>query len=211
MYLFWLSSLNRKHHPTVVAASWEFAGLLAGLVGLIFCTGVLLSSFVVDMLLFSRSRVAMAWERTLLLVGWGVPMTLYFLLLTRSIRKSLAARRNALSVFNADVDILESAVDEALMLANCPATKTGDSWVAESKPVVEISTFPVFQHATLKLTAESPLRETLERSLRASIPKLPAAVENPAVTWITAACTCSIVAVACCVIIVFVMPFLPKN
>jgi hypothetical protein len=209
VYLFWLSSLNRKPRPSVVATTWEFAAMLVGLAGFLFATGVLLASVIVDTLLYSKGPLARFAAWLPIEAAWGIPLTFYVFILVRLISRGLRARRQALSIFNVDAEMLESVIDELLMLANCPATRAGNSWVAGPNTVVQITVFPVFQHVTVRLVAaDAALRETLENSLRTAVPKLPAARDNPAASWISAASTCCIVTVACCVAIVFAMPFL---
>src|SRR5439155_5987776 len=176
VYLFWLSSLNRKPRPTVVATVWDFTAMLVGLGGFLFCTGALLASIIVDTLLFSKGSIARFAAVLPVEVTWGIPLTIYVVVVARLISRGLRARRQALSVFNVEAEMLDSVIEELLMLANGPATKAGNSWVAGSTTLVQLVAFPVFQHVTVRLVApDAALRETLENSLRAAVPKLPAA------------------------------------
>lgn len=201
VYLFWVSSLNRKPRPTIVSASWDFVATLVGLSGFLFCTGALLASAVVDLGLFThgpfhRLAVRLPW----LNLAWFVTITLYVLLVARAVRKGVSKSRDSFSVFNVDESVLAATIDEALLLTNTNA-----------KPV-EVTTFPVFRHATVRLSSQEPeIRRALESQLRRIIPRLPAAADNPAAPWVTAATTCTIVTVACCIVLIFVLPFLRHN
>lgn len=193
VYLVWLSALNRKPHPTVVTASWDFVALLVGLAGFLFCVGVMLATAVADLGIFTRgpfNRLAvwLPWIN----LAWFLSLTVYLLLLARAVRKGLAARRHSVAIYNIDEPVLSAALDEALLVLNL------------EKAQVRTSTFPVFRHAVVTM----PDGGELEKLLRQMMPRLPAADDNPAAPWISSVTTITVVAVCCCIALVVAMPFL---
>ena len=210
VYLLWLAAINRKNRPTIVAAAWDFAAMLVGLAGFLFCTGVLLGTTLRD----SGLIVHGPFSRLVAWVPWIHPafvasLSLYLLLVAFSIWRGLAARKHSLSAFNIDIAGLNAAIDGALFKAGRAATKAGGDWIEAGVPLIEVVAFPVFRHATVKLKSpEASLRQTLESELRLAVPKLPAAAVNPAAPWIASAVTCTIVAASCCVVLIFALPFL---
>lgn len=208
VYLIWLSQANRRGRPLVVSAAWEFAGLLAGLSGLLFCSGVVVSSVCMELSLLAGGAVGRFVSRLPLIVIFAVPMLLLFWVFLRSARRSLASRRDALAVYCIEESRLHAAIASGLAAAGIAAERRGDGWYAGAACLVEVSYFPAFCHGVVALAvADRAVRQSLERHLRAVLPGQPAA-ESPAAMWISAAATCCTVAVGCCVLIVFAVPFL---
>lgn len=211
VYFLWLSTLNRRSRPTVVSTPWEFVAMLCGLAGFLFCLGVLLALLIVDSRFFTGGPfitlgARMPWLRWL----WAAGLLLYVATLAMAIRRGLARRADSLSVYNIDAAVLDAAVEDSLTMLGRTPVKVGATWNASDQSFVEISRFPIFEHSTVKfVTREAPLKAALENELRIVLPKLPAAVENLAAPWIAATGTCMIVAVGCCIALIFALPFLP--
>jgi hypothetical protein len=212
IYLFWLSSLNRKATPTVVSATWEFAGLVTGLGGFLFCTGIVLAAAMTDSGLLTQGPLGRLSARLPVWLPWSnlvwfFGLSIYMLLLVRAIRRGWRLRSGALAVFHVDRAVLEALLDEAFLAIGRPVAQHGHQWRDGPTAVADVIYFHAFAHGTVQLLGPESERVSVERHLRTAVERLPAARHNPAALWIGAACTCSIVAIGCCVVLIFAIPF----
>jgi hypothetical protein len=199
LYLTWLGAVNRRNRPTVMAGTWDFVALIAGLSGfLIFGGGMLLALLQSSIrALFSGNFAAfhLAWEAEHL--AWMVIALVYFLSVAGLVFFSLRSRIHSLSVYNMNRDQMELVIETTLAEMGLSATRFGNVW-AQDHGIVSLDTFPGFRHATVRfLVSDERLREELERALRLRLSTV-FMMPNPIAVWITSASMfCLFFALAC--------------
>ena len=203
LYLFWLAALNRRPHPTVVAGTWDFVALLAGLSGFIVCgSGLFLTAVVAGARLwggnsFEEIRDSWGRERTV----WAIALVTYLAAFGLIVGLTLAARRRVLVAYNADLAAADTTLARVFEDLGLPVKRFGNLWT-DGRRLVEVVPFHLFQHVTFRLLADDArLREELDRRIRSAVPTHPAG-ENPVAPWLTTTSVSLFVAVLCCVVLI---------
>jgi hypothetical protein len=208
VYLVYVVTMNRRPRPSVVDGVWDFVGVLAGLAGFLFCLGVVLGGVATDARIVTGGRAeripdGMPWQSTYWLATTAVYSAVVLGLVVRGVR----SRRWTLQVLNADLATVEGCVADAFAARNVDVDRRGWDWHVGGKPVLHVQHFESFRSTTL-LFADAEIRGAVERHLREQMPKQPAAADNPAVAWVNTVLTCSVVAVGCLVVLIFVWGFI---
>lgn len=185
LYMTWLGAVNRRPHPTALGGRWDLVALVAGLFGFILFGGALLvATFQSNARLLLRGnekqfRSAFEAERT----AWGLTAGGYLLTVGGWVTLGMLARSRTLSVYNIEREAAEEAVTAALADAGAAATRFGDVWTVDSRSAVEIKSFHVLRHVTLRLLhIDRRLGEEVTRGLYKRLADAPGA-DNPAATY----------------------------
>jgi LPXTG-motif cell wall-anchored protein len=202
-----LSHLNRGRHPVLLRGTWDFAGVLLAASGfLIVGAPAILNG------LYQDRRLAWARGEMHFLPNagagdwyiWAALWAGYYAAVLGGAAYLLWRRRNKLSIYNIDADVLDQALQETLhrlgvdgsrmanrLVLHVPAMTTAASgtpapWVGEpapAVPVLEVDTFPSMRHATLAwLTDPGPTRAAFERELGSVLEEVPSE-PNPVAAW----------------------------
>jgi hypothetical protein len=198
-YLLTLNVIVRRHHPTVVKGTWDFAGLLVGLSGFILFGGMVLLSLVQSNFRFwtrgnfEALRAAWGQEQT----SWGLVAVGYFVLVVGGCYLTLASRRRMLVVYNIDPDRFETALTESFEHLGRPIERRGHQWIS-GYPLCELEPFPGGKTVTLRwLAQDHNLFVDVERHLRDAV-RLMASRDNPAARWLSAAAAGCLIVVGFC-------------
>ncbi|CAN5627197.1 hypothetical protein BH11PLA2_BH11PLA2_49960 [soil metagenome] len=213
VYLIWVVTINRKDRPTVVSGVWDFVAMLFGLAGFLFTLGAVLAGIATDAAVITGGKAANIPDR----MPWLTPIGRavlggYLLVMVLLILKGLRGRRDTLAVYNADAVTVDAELEAVFARSSVDdVERRGAGWYRGSECVVDTSTFPTFRHTVIALRSNDvTARQEQERILRNTLPRQTAAAHNPAVQWISTVMTCSIVAVGCCVILIFAVPFVVR-
>ncbi|QEL16526.1 hypothetical protein [Limnoglobus roseus] len=207
LYLFWLAAVNRGTKPAVVSGTWDFVALLAGLSGFIFSVGVVLVLLSTSVNVFRRGGFAELQKAvTDAQIAAAITPIAYALLVVLSVLLTLKSRRRSLVVYNVHPPAIDTALIETFEKLNLPAKRNGNLW-SNGRGLIEVATFHVFSHVTLKLLPADPrLGEELERELRTAMPVQPIG-ENPAGPWLTTAAVSCFITTLSCVVLTFVAAY----
>ena len=168
LYLVWLGSLNRRPRVTILAGSFDFLMLMAGLSGfLIFGAAMVLAA------LQSNARYAFYgdWERLDAArqreqFAWLAITVGYLLVLGGSIVYGMVARRSSLSLYNCDRADAEMVIEASLREIGLNPTRFGSTW-SDNQRLLEIDEFAAFRHVTVRIVvADEQLAQEIERALR---------------------------------------------
>lgn len=207
LYLFWLAAVNRGTRPAVVSGTWDFVALLAGLGGFILSAGLVLTVLSTNVNVFRRGGFAelrQAWADAQIAVA--VTPIAYVVLIGLSVLVTLRARRRNLVVYNIEPTAVDGVLADLFQKLQFTARRTGNLWSAGGE-LVEVTTFHVFSHVTLKLLAADPrLCEEMERELRTALPAQPIG-ENPGGPWLTTAAVSCFITTLSCVVLTFVAAY----
>jgi hypothetical protein len=203
VYLFWLAAVNRRDRPTVVAGTWDFVALLAGLSGFLGCgTGLFLSVVVAGAHLwggntFEEIRDSWGKDRT----AWTIALAALLAAVGLAVGLTLVARRRVLVAYNTDLPAADAALSRVFDDLGLPVKRLGHLWT-DGRRLVEVVPFHLFRHVSFRLVADDPrLREELDRRLRAAVPDQPAG-DNPVAPWITTTAASLFITVLCCVLLI---------
>ncbi len=188
LYLFGLALLTRRDQPTVLSGPWDFAGLVAGLSGLILFGGglvlALLQSNVRHLMRGNLESLRAAWGQEK--ATWLLLAGLYLVVVVGSIALTLAARRRSLVVYNIDPAAFEATLGEVFEHLGRPVERRGNLWVG-GVPLFELDRFEAGRTVTLRwLAQDRTLFQEVERLLREAMSNHPSD-ENPASRWLMAA------------------------
>jgi hypothetical protein len=210
LYLFWLATVNRADKPTAVNGVWDFVALLASLVGVMVCVGMVLSALSANVNLFARGgfrNLQNAWLASTL--ATAVAPISYLVLLALAAASTLRGRKQSLHVYNVDLPALEQAIADVLNQSGYDARRFGNRWTA-AEPLVQLTPFQVFSHGTVKFLSADPHRnDELERQLRVRIPQLPVG-DNPGGPWFTTLALTGFMATLLCIGMSFVTTYLNR-
>ncbi|MDB5310408.1 MAG: hypothetical protein JWO38_4610 [Gemmataceae bacterium] len=202
LYLFWLTSLNRRDRPTVMSGGWDFAVLLCGLSGFaLFGGGLLLSLLQSNVRFWMRGnfealRDAWGHER----VTWCVIVAAYLVLVVGGSWLTLMARRRTLVVYNVDPGQFEVALTEVLEQIGRPVERRGNLWVG-GIPLFELEPFTAGRTVTLRWVSDDPhLFQEVERQIREVIPTLPGGL-GPSARWLGSGVVGSAAVVVFCIVL----------
>jgi hypothetical protein len=196
LYFLWLAQLTKREHPTAVAGSWDFAGLLLGLSGFIlFGGGLILTLFQSNFRYWMRGnfealRAAWIQER----VTWLLLVGFYLALVLGASAVTLLGRRRSLIVYNVDPAAVETLLTEIFDQLGVPVERRGKQWIS-SIALLELDRFEAGRTVTLRwLSHDLRLFEDVVRQLRAALPTQ-TTHDNPAARWLTAASVgCGVIA-----------------
>jgi hypothetical protein len=208
LYLLWTAKLTRRARPVVLAGTWDFVALLAGLSGFILFGGGLVIS-----LLESNARYWMrgnfealrdAWNQEK--VAWLLLSGSYVSLVMVAVLFALASRRRSIVFYNIDTAAFEASVAEVFEHLNRPVERRGNVWYSGPASLFELDPFPRGRTATLRwLTGDLELFQEVDRNLREAV-RSQYTDTNVFSQWILAAAIwVSIAAVACLGSLAFVM------
>ena len=188
VYLLWLAQITRRDRPTIISGTWDYAILIIGLSGfIVFGGGLFLSLMQSNVRYWMRGnfeslRAAWGQER----VTWILLSFLYILIVVGGIVVTLLSRRRSLVVYNVDVAVFESTVNEVFEHLSHPVERRGNVWFSGG-PLFQLERFPRGRTATLRwLSDDHLLFQDVERLLREAVRSI--YTEDNAVTqWIMAA------------------------
>ena len=197
IYFLVLSSLNRRLRPLVVPGTWDFAGLLFGMSGLLLIVGpAILSNFNERWRLFwltSQSPNEVSIEEGSL--GWLFLGFVYFAVVAGGSAYLLTRRRRTLSIYNVESGAVEAVLVATLEGLYLPWNRTGNRYRVESnEPKAEplrkpraieftLEPFPLFFHAALQWEeGDESLRSAIEAGLKTCLATFYTR-SNPAGTW----------------------------
>lgn len=203
LYLLWLAVLNRREHPTVVAGSWDFATLLAGLSGfLLFGGGLFLSLLQSNMRFWMRGNfeaLREAWGQEQL--SWGLTAAGYLIVVAGGSALILAARRRSLVVYHVEPEQLEIALVEIFEQIDRPIERRGNLWLGKV-PLFEFEPFAAGRTVTLRWVGEDiRLFQEVDRRLREAVTSIHSG-ENDQARWLfTSAVGCLVFVVFCLLLV----------
>lgn len=212
VYLSWLASVNRRPRPTVLDARWDFAALLGGLSGfLLFGGGVLVAALQSNARIAGRGnweQIREAWGQEQ--VVWGLIAGGYLLAVAVAATVALLSRRQSVTVYNIEREVIEAAVDDALAAVGQPAQRLGNEWAAGGRAVVRIEPLPGLRNMTVRfVTADPQLAAELDRDLRRRLADAPGA-DSAAAGWLVAVAVGLLVAVTLSLLLLAYLVYLTR-
>jgi len=199
IYFLILAVLNRRPHPVMVAGTWDFAGVLLGVSGLLVLLGPgILSSFSQpwrDFWIHARNpattRPDEGSDLWLLLAG------LYFILIVAGSAYLVLRQRNATAIYNIAPAVLEEVLAEVLNGLGFSWARSGSRIFlspqispsakgmasAEATDILTLEPFAALAHVTLRWESdEGSVREEVEAELNRALARIYTRY-NPASTW----------------------------
>jgi hypothetical protein len=207
VYLLWLAQITRRERPTIIAGTWDYAVLIVGLSGfIIFGGGLILSLLQSNFRYWMRGNaegLRAAWGQEWL--TWTLLGLLYLLFVIGGISLTLMSRRRTLVVYNVDLAVFESTLNEVFEHLDRPIERRGNVWFS-SVPLFELERFPRGKTATLRWLAEDRLLyQDVERLLREMVRSL-STEENAVTQWIMAAAVgVGLSAISCFGLLIYAM------
>ncbi|MCU0704733.1 MAG: hypothetical protein MUF18_12215 [Fimbriiglobus sp.] len=203
-YLCWLSSVNRREKPTVVAGAWDFAAVLGAVSGFLIVGGVLLLSVASsDGRLFTGGnidRLKIVFEEQWR--NWLMMLVGYVTLLGLAVTFGIKGRARWLAVYNLDADNAGRMIAAALERSGLDAQRKGNLWRepgGNGHRLVEAVTFHGTAHTTIRLLCpHERQREEIERHLRGELEAAETG-PGPAASWFTSVAVGSVLLVVGCV------------
>jgi len=202
LYLYWLSGVNRRPHPTVMCGAWDFTDLILGLSGFILFGGGLLLSLLqsnVRFLMrgnFEAVRAAWGQDRQ----TWAILAMLYALIVVGGVLFTLRARRRSLVVYNVEPAVFESTLAEVFDTIGVPVERRGNEWVG-GVPLLELEPFPAGNTVTVRwLSDDDRLFQEIERQLREAVVAISSG-DNLSARWMMSGAVGSTVVIVFCFIL----------
>ncbi len=170
LYLIVLGWINRRPRPVTMGGTWDFAGVLFAVSGFVLAGGpAFLGS------LDERSRLFWLLGETGTADGgsdsgtfWIAVRLFYFAVVAGGAAVLLWRGRRLTSVYNVDTPTVVSALEQAFQRLGLTPIRSGDSYTSVGGPTVEVDSFPLMRHVTLRWDpADAPLRREVERELAA--------------------------------------------
>jgi hypothetical protein len=188
IYLLWLAQITRRERPTILAGSWDFAGLLIGLSGcILFGGGLVLSLLQSNFRYWMRGNfesLRAAWGQEK--VSWMLLASAYLIVVIGWVLLTLSSRRRSLVVYNIDLAAFETTLTEVFEHLNHPIERRGNLWVS-GVPLFELDRFPRGRTATLRWIAEDRLLfQEVDRLLREAV-RSHYTDDNSSTHWLMAA------------------------
>lgn len=199
VYLLWLAQITRRDQPTVLAGTWDFAGLIVGLSGFILFGGALVLTVLQENFRFwMHGNIAgfrVAWDNEK--VTWILLASAYLILVVGGITLTLLSRRQSLVFYNIDPNSFEATLTEVFEHLGRPIERRGNLWLS-SVPLFELDLFPRGRTVTLRWINEDQLLFVeVERLLREGVRSL-FTENNPSTHWLQAAAVGAGVSTICC-------------
>jgi hypothetical protein len=193
VYCLLLAFLNRRHHPTLVHGSWDFAGVLGAASGFLLVGGpAVLAGFNQRWReLYLLGRLPRAWPLEELNPFWTTLLISYFVAVVVVCLLALWRRRLATSVYNVEPAALEEALARVLGRQKRPWGRSANRFVVGAREAaaeggeiaVELRPFRAMRHVTLRWPAGAgAVRREVEAELEKELADV-AAPENPAAVW----------------------------
>jgi hypothetical protein len=202
LYLYWLSGVNRRPHPSVMNGAWDFTALVLGLSGFILFGGGLLLSLLqsnVRFLMrgnFEAIRAAWGQDRQ----SWALLALFYAVVVIGGVLLTLKARRRTLVVYNVDPAAFEATLAEVFDAINVPVERRGNEWVG-GVPLLELEPFPAGNTVTVRwLSDDDRLFQEIERQLREAVVGVTSG-DNIAARWMMSGAVGSTVVIVFCFIL----------
>jgi hypothetical protein len=202
LYLYWLSGVNRRPHPTVMTGSWDYTGLVLGLSGFVLFGGGLLLSLLqsnVRFLMrgnFEAVRAAWGQDRQ----SWAILAFLYALAVIGGVLLTLRSRRRTLVIYNVEPAVFEGALAEVFDNLGVPVERRGNLWVG-GVPLLELEPFAAGNTVTIRWLADDEhLFQEIERQLREAVSTVPSG-ENISAKWMMSGAVGSTVVIVFCFIL----------
>jgi hypothetical protein len=168
IYLLFLGFLNRRRHPLLIAGVWDGIGLIFGVSGfLLFAGPAALSTFSERLRQFWLfGDIPFTWADRVWSL-WLFLALLYFLLVVGGVALYLWHQRPLTAIYNADAELIESAVSDICKEQGIKSTRSGNLFLFQEQNVIlEVDRFPLLHHVTLRWEpAASPLRRLVEKEL----------------------------------------------
>ena len=188
VYLLWLSQITRRDRPTIIAGTWDYTVLVIGLSGFfLFGGGLILSLLQSNFRYWMRGNYEggrAAWGQEWL--TWTLLALVYVLFVVSILTLTLLSRRRSLVVYNVDLPMFESTLNEVFEHLNRPIERRGNVWFS-GVPLLELDRFPRGKTVTLRWLGEDHLLfQDVERLLREMVRSL-YTEENAVTQWIMAA------------------------
>lgn len=198
-YLLWLSILNRRDHPTVVAGRWDFAAVLLGLSGFILVGGGLLLTLMQSNFRYwmrgNFEQVRAAWGQEHL--AWSLIVIAYLAFVLGGIWLAMAARRRSLVVYHVEPAEFEGALTEVFEQLGRPVERRGNLWVG-GVPLVEVESFEGGKSVTLRwVSDDARLFQDVDRQLRQAATGLAPAESQLGRWFMSGAAGCALLVVFC--------------
>ena len=203
LYLYWLSGVNRRPHPTVMSGSWDFTGLILGLSGFVLFGGGLLLSLLqsnVRFLMrgnFEAVRAAWGQDRQ----TWALLAVIYAVAVVGGVLLTLKARRRTLVVYNVEPAVFEGTLAEVFdTLIGRPVERRGNLWVG-GVPLLELEPFDAGNTVTIRwVSDDEQLFQELERQLRGAVNSVSSG-DNITARWMMSGAVGATVVVIFCLIL----------
>jgi len=140
LYCFFLAFINRRPHPVVIPASWDFAALLAAVSGLVLCGGPAILSKLYLHLQYEwiLNRSSIIPEQGFHWGMWATVWSMYFTLVLAGALLLIRSRRGATSIYNALAERVQFLLETALDRANVPWKKIDGGQFLVSVPHPEL-------------------------------------------------------------------------
>jgi hypothetical protein len=176
LYLIVLGWINRRPHPVMTAASWDFVGVLFALSGFLVIGGpAFLSSLDEQSRAFwllgvtepAKASPAGNWT------FWIAVRIFYFVAVAGGAAFVLWKSRRLTSIYNVDSRWIFVALEQAYQRLGLNPLRYGDSFLIEGGTdaafqgsTLRVDVFPLMRHAMLHWNpADSPLRGEVEKEL----------------------------------------------
>lgn len=203
--------VNRRDRSTVLAGTWDLAGVLGGVSGFIVFGGALLVFFSQSNARYAArgnwEQLKSAWEREQ--EAWMAVAGGYVLVAGGAAGLGLLARRDCLSVYNLERERADAVIDEVLIGLGVNATRYGNRW-SDGKPVLDIDPFYGMRHVTVRVLHPDPqFRQEFERDFRKRLANEPVP-ENPVGSWFTSAAITCTMTIASSLLLMFYLTFAAK-
>ncbi len=205
LYLLWLTTLNRRVHPTILGGGWDFAALLGGLAGFVLFGGGLFLALVQSNVRFlMRGNVEAlrdAWGHEQL--TWTLTAAAYLIIVVGGCVLTLMARRRTLVIYNVDPGQFEVTLAEIFDQMGRAVERRGNLWVS-GVPLLELERSESGRTVIVRwVSNDLHLFQEIERHLREAIPSLRGG-DNLAARWLMSGAVSSLVIVVfCCVLLVY--------
>jgi hypothetical protein len=217
VYCLALGAVNRRQHPLMVSAAWDFAGLLFAASGLLaFGVPGFLNSFSEHgrlLAMFGRPAAAdegsWGWlgdlfgglGSTLFVVGTGPVLVVYFVVVVAGCASILWRRQAETAVYNVHSDVFDEVLAGVLDAAGLMWSHAANRYLirrvggkdrpptAEAEPdaCLEVDLAPALRHATLRWETND---EELRKQVEGELGHALADVwtrDNPVGTWLLTA------------------------
>lgn len=198
IYLLWLTGVNKRPMPTVLAASWDFIALVGGLSGFLLFGGLIfLTAAQSNFRYWTRGnfeQVRLAWGQEK--GAWLSLAIVYVVAVVLAVAVTAYRKRRTLAVYNVELESLLETVDGEVKQLAPDIVRRGYAWPG----VCELTPFIGLGHAEIAV-ADADRQNDLDLRLRRQLPHALPAPRSPAPWLSTAALGCSIGSVCSLVLV----------